>query len=123
MELFAKATKERLRFKIGKGTISTEDLWFIGMIELDKLAVALHKELESQETGSFLNPKKTDAKTQLEFDVVKYVLDARLENAQRAEKAAVTRAKNERIDKIIQRKRDEELENMSVEELEKLKAE
>lgn len=123
MELFAKATQQRLRFKIAKGTISTEDLWQIGMIELDKLAVRLHKELESQETGSFLNPKKTDTKTKLEFDVVKYVLDQRLAGAERAEKAAITRAKNQRIDEIIQRKKDEELESLSVEELEKLKSE
>ncbi len=123
MELFAKATKKRLRFKIAKGTVSTEDLWQLGMVELDKLAVRLHKELESQETGSFLNPKKKDEDLQLQFDVAKYVLDARLEYKQRAEKAQVTRAKNERIDRIIERKRDEELENMSVEELEKLKAE
>lgn len=122
MELFAKATKHRLRFSIGKGTITTEDLWQISMVELDKLAVRLHKDLEAQETGSFLNPKKRDDKAQLHFDVVKYVLDQRLEGAQRAEKAAVTRAKNERIDQIIQRKKDEELENMSVEELEKLKS-
>ncbi|WAI96162.1 hypothetical protein [Vibrio phage vB_VhaP_PG11] len=119
--IYKKASKQKLRFQTNKGTISVEALWDLPLTHLDAIAMELNKALEEKATGSFLNPAKVDEVLKLKFELVKDVLQTRVDNKLVAEKAAVTRAQNARIDELIAKKQDEKLASLSIEELEALK--
>lgn len=126
MEMFALAAKKKLRFTTSKGDISVEDLWDLPLTaegsrpNLDDIAKKLYKELKSGEEISFVAPKAAESKlaqVQVKFDIVKYVIDVRLAEAEAAKKAKDTRAKNQRILELLAQKDDAELAAKSREEL------
>lgn len=120
MDLFQKATRKKIRFVTSFGSITTEDLWDLSLEQLDAIAQDLHKAIKDGETVSFINaPETSDAykENKLKFDVVKSIIDIRLADKERAEKAAATRAKKQRIMALIEEKQDEDLKGKSAEEL------
>lgn len=126
MEMFALAAKKKLRFTTSKGDISAEDLWDLPLTaegnrpNLDDIAKKLYKELKSGEEVSFVAPKVAEsnmALVQVKFDIVKYVIDVKLSEAETAKKAKDTRAKNQRILELIAQKDDAEMAAKSREEL------
>lgn len=125
MHAFERATKSKLRFTTSQGRIfSVEDLWELPLASLDDIAKGLHKALEDNTPVSFIGEKvKADTKQQLRFDVVKRVIEVRLADAKRAEKAAKTRERNQRIMELIAQKDDEALAGKSKKELKKLLSE
>jgi hypothetical protein len=123
MTPFERATKQKLRFDTAVGRINVEDLWDIPLEQLDKLAQELHKEVESGEEVSFIEAKKPTAaftELKLKFDVVKRVIEVRLAAQKKAEKAAATKAKKQRLLALIEEKQDEELKGKSLDELQAL---
>ena len=44
--MYRKASKMKLRFITERGNLSVEDLWGLSLQDLDKVAIALDKELE-----------------------------------------------------------------------------
>jgi hypothetical protein len=123
MTPFERATKQKLRFDTSVGRISVEDLWDLPLEHLDKLAQALHKEVEAGEDVSFIEAKKPTAaftELKLKFTVVKRVIEVRMAAQKKAEKAAATKAKKQRILEIMEKKQDESLEGKSLEELQAL---
>jgi hypothetical protein len=123
MTPFERATKQKLRFDTALGRINVEDLWDIPLEQLDQLAQELHKEVESGEEVSFIEAKKPTAaftELKLKFDVVKRVIEVRLAAQKKAEKAAATKAKKQRLLALIEEKQDEELKGKSLDELQAL---
>jgi hypothetical protein len=121
MSIFERVTRRKLRFATDVGNASVEDLWDLDLVRLDKLAQTLHAAVQSETTVSFIDaPNQSEAyrEDKLRFDVVKRVIEVRLGDRDRAEKAATTRAKNDRIRELIAQKQDETLADKSVEELE-----
>ena len=125
MSIFERASKQKIRFGTAKGLLSTEDLWDIpleGSTSLDAIARDLNSQIKGEEEVSFVQTKSTaNATLALKFDIVKSVIASRLKQAESNEKAAATRTHNARIDNLIAKKKDEELENLSLEALEKLR--
>jgi hypothetical protein len=117
-ELFAQATKAKLRF----GNFSTEDLWDLSLKDLDKLAISIDSQLEGK-TKSFLeNPDPKEAKNQsqqrLALEVLKFVISVKqAENKARLE-ASAKKNQKEFLSSLLDKKRMEQLENLTVEEIE-----
>lgn len=119
-ELFLKATKQKLRFQTNRGLVTTEDLWDLSLDDLDSLARSLNKEIKEKGEESFIKTTKVDPKIKLSFEVAKSVIETKLADADKAQKAAATKEKNQKILALIARKKDAELEGLSLEELEEM---
>jgi hypothetical protein len=124
--IFEIASRQKLRFETAVGMISTEDLWSLPLtsnskVSLDSLAVALNKELKGSEE-SFVTSTKKDEVLKLKFDLVKHVIDVRMEENKKKTEELQRKAKLENIDSLIVQKQNEKLANLSLEELEALKA-
>ncbi len=119
MNNFEKATRLRLRFETSRGNLNVEDLWRLPLAELDKLAIALNKQLKESSEESFIKAKSKDNKLlELRFDIVKHIIETLLSEDEEKKKAADKRAKREQPLELIAKKKNQELEGKSLEELE-----
>lgn len=122
--MFEKASRLKLRFKIAAGLISTEDLWTLKLETLNTLAKELNKTIKTSSEEDFIKSRTGVSDQQkvdeLRFEIVKHVINVRLEELDAAENAKATRIQNAKINEIIAKKQDAALENMSVEELKAL---
>nr|DAE52001.1 MAG TPA: hypothetical protein [Bacteriophage sp.] len=119
MNNFEKATRLRLRFETSRGNLNVEDLWRLPLAELDKLAIALNKQLKESSEESFIKAKSKDNKLlELRFDIVKHIIETLLSEDEEKKKAADKRAKREQLLELIAKKKNQELEGKSLEELE-----
>lgn len=122
MNIFELATRKRYRYPF-HGIITTEDLWALNLEQLDEIYCTLKAEADKEvSTNSLLETRKTE-----EYDIlaskcwiVKYVFDVKQQEAKDREKAVENKEKKERILALIKDKQDEELKNMSAEELTKM---
>jgi hypothetical protein len=119
-ELYKRAAINKLRFTF-RGSISTEDLFSLDLKNLNKIAQSVHAELSKEENVSFLEEETNPADTtnRLRLEILKDVIKTKEANAKKATQAAATRSHNEKIRSLIAEKKDEELKNLSLEELEK----
>lgn len=119
MNNFEKATRLRLRFETSRGNLNVEDLWRLPLVELDKLAIALNKQLKESSEESFIKAKSKDNKLlELRFDIVKHIIETLLSEDEEKKKAADKRAKRGQLLELIAKKKNQELEEKSLEELE-----
>lgn len=128
-ELFIRASRIKLRFNTAIGLVSVEDLWDLPLssrndLNLDNIARDLHKQVkESDSDVSFVNATKVSnevKRTQMCFDIVKYIIEAKLAEREAAEARELNKAKKSRILEIIAKKQDSDLEGKTVEELNEL---
>lgn len=120
--MYKKASRLKLRFQTERGLLSVEQLWTLPMPELDALAVALEEQATAAGKKSFLTKKSdADAEAKLKFDIVLDILTTKVEEATANAAAKDTKAHNAKIDGLIAKKKDESLESMSIEDLEKLR--
>lgn len=123
--MFDVATRTKLRFETAVGLLSVEDLWDLplssvnGRPNLNDIAVALHHQMkEAAEVTSFVDDSaKPDETIQLRFDIVKHIIDAK--KADREERAASARKAElkRQLLEIVDRKQNQGLEALSLEEL------
>lgn len=126
MELFAKVTQKGLTFKTVKGTVSVQDLWQMPLtskngFDLDTVSREVLRKVRETQEDSLVSQVKTDTDEGLRLDVLKYIIEFKQGEIQRKEEAKVAESHNSRIDELIQRKKEEQLASMSIEELEKLR--
>lgn len=124
MELFEKATREKVRWETSKGLLSAEDLWDLSLPSLDTIAKAVNKKLKEESEESFISAKSSANETlELKLEVLKHIIGMKL-----AEKEA-TKSRMERLAKIRQLKElavskaNEQLASKSLEEIQKMIAE
>lgn len=127
MEMFAFATKKKIRFETSKGLFSVEDLWDLpltsdnGRPNLDDIAKGIYKAMKEGEEVSFVKSNAASNAAfnvlKTKFDIVKYIIDVKLAEAEAAKKAKETKARNQRILELIAQKKDEALASKSEEEL------
>jgi len=127
--MFEKASKMKLRFDTPRGAITVEDLWDLplsrGAVNLDSIAKDLYLRIKEEgEVESFVSkePKKIRTILQLGFDIVTHIIDVKLKNVDIAEKSAATKVKKQKILEIIANKKDEDLMNSDINDLEKMLA-
>lgn len=131
MNIFELATRQKLRFASAKGDLTTEQLWDLPLqntsptrdvkVDLDTLARSINHELKAQAEESFVSTKANPLKAQLELklEIVKHIIADKLAAAEKAKKASDNRAERERLLDVLKRKQDQELENLSPEEIQK----
>ena len=119
MNIFEAASRRNLRFAFG-GRISTEDLWVLPLVSLDKIYCDLRKEQKAFEEDSLLSETtKERSNVDLKIEIVTHVVKTLMEEAEARQNRAAARLKKDKILSIIEKKQDEGLESMSVEELQK----
>lgn len=122
MSIFEQASRLRLRFDL-QGQITTEQLWTANYDTLVEYEASLADTVESYgKTTRRVKTRRTKEQelNELRLAIVSHVLNVRDEEAEAAVKAAESKAQRENILELIQRKRNQALEQMSLEDLEKL---
>lgn len=124
--MFEKASKLKLRFSTTRGAITTEDLWDLPLtsangVSLDGIAKALNKQVKESEEESFVVAKSNKSSIlELQFEIVKHIINVRLDENARRKDLAAAKAQKEKILSVIEAKQDEELLGKSLDELKKL---
>lgn len=124
MDNFKLASQQKLRFATNKGVLSVEQLWDLTQTDLSNLCKSIKKTLKQNDNDddlSFLiDTSIVDIENQLRFDIAKDVyLTKKKENEEKRD-AIEAKEQKQKILSIIAKKKDESLENKSVEELEAL---
>lgn len=124
MSIFEKATKQKLRFNQLAGILTVEDVWDLPLtsrsgMSLDNLAKAINKAIKDEEEESFVvSRSKASEKLKLQFDIVKHIIEVKLEERDKRAKEQEAKARKEKIMEVLARKQDQGLEELSKEELE-----
>jgi hypothetical protein len=119
-EMFELASRNKIRFAY-KGWLSVEDLWDLGVQELDTIFKKLNATLKATKEESLLGPKnQADTDLELQVGIVRHIVEVKLAEQAAREDAANKKAKEQKILAIIADKQDESLKSMSVEDLKKM---
>lgn len=119
-KMFEYATRNKVRFPF-KGLISVEDLWDLTLTNLDSIYKTLNKQVKQSEEESLLNTKTTvDKELDVQIAIVKHIVAVKLAEQEAREKASAKKAQKQKIMAIIATKKDEALQNSSVEDLQKM---
>jgi hypothetical protein len=117
-DLFLKASRLKLRFKAHNGSITVEDLWDISLETLNLLAKALNKTLKESAEEDYIKVKPAANKElEIGFEIVKYVINTKLEEAAARKLAADKKALKQKIMGLMEEKKDQALSAKSLEEL------
>jgi hypothetical protein len=125
--IFEQASRTKLRINTTIGNLSVEDLWELPLtsankVNLDAIAVDLNRQIKATAEESFVKSAKKDEVLQLRFDIVKHIIETRVEENKAKTELKQRESQLSKIDDIIAKKKDAALENLSLEELEKLRA-
>lgn len=122
--MFEKASRLKLRFSTPQGTLSAEDLWDLPLTSnsnranLDDIAKGLNRKLKNADEESFVNkPKMSESVDRLAFEIVKHVIEVRLQENEEAVKAQANKARKRQILELIAEKQNAALSEKSIEEL------
>ncbi|MBQ1270176.1 MAG: hypothetical protein IJO51_08400 [Clostridia bacterium] len=116
-KMFETAVRQKYRYPF-KGMISTEDLWDLSLANLDAVFKVLNAEKKQSEEESLLSVK-SDKDTALDnkIAIVRYIVSVKLDEREKAAKAAEVKAQREKILSIMANKQEADLANKSIEEL------
>lgn len=127
--MYKKAFREKLRFNIGQGVWSTEALFEISMSSLKKVVEVTHKQLKELSKAedddlAFLESEVPTENKELElaklrFEIAKDVYVTRRDERTAASEDAKNAAEIKKLEEVLARRKEQELENLSSEELEK----
>lgn len=118
--IFEYATRNKVRFSF-RGLISVEDLWDLSLTNLDSIYKELNKQSKQSEEESLLNIKtQEDELLNVQIEIVKHIVSVKLAEKEAREKASAKKAQKQKIMSIIAVKQDEELQNSSIDELQKM---
>ena len=117
--MFDKASRLRLRFNY-KGVISTEDLWDLSLQELDFIYKGLMAQKKALNVDSLLTtPTPADDLLKLKLDIVRFVFNAKQDEADSRKAAAEKKAKKQKLLDVLSQKQDSALAEMSIEGIQK----
>lgn len=124
--LFLQATREKFRFESPKGDLSVEQLWDLPLtsrtgFDLDTVTKAVNADLKASNEESFVNVNNNPAVSRLQakLEVVKAIIEVKLAQAEATKKHAEKIAERQRLMEVLQSKKDQELQGLSVEEIER----
>lgn len=120
MELFALATRMKLRFNSVRGALTVEQLWSVPLtskdgFDLDAIAKGINAELKSLTEDSFVQIKSNPQKTTVEktLEVVKFVIATKLAEREENEKRVANAEKRRKLLDALAAQEDKELASMS----------
>lgn len=119
-KIFEVATRNKTRFPF-KGMISIEDLWDLSVQNLDLVFKTLNSQLKLSQEDSLLNQRtKHDEEIDIQIEIVKYIFDIKREEERVRLLAKEQKEKKQKIMEIIATKQDADLQNKSVDDLQKM---
>lgn len=127
-DIYKRASVLALTFPTAQGSLTVSDLWRIplqsvrGQTSLDEISKVIHKQLKNEDGNFSLidKDKKSDPRVQLQFDIIKDVIETRLLEREKKDNEKAEAERKQRIRGIIADKKHKNLLDMPVEELEKL---
>jgi hypothetical protein len=126
MSIFEKASRLKLRFDTPKGFLSVDDLWDlhlisdIGRANLDDIARDLNRQLKNTEVSFVRENQGADETLQLQFDIVKHIIDVRLAEQNAALAAKEKAERKQKILAIMSDKQEASLRGLPLEDLQRL---
>lgn len=125
MNKILEACKNKLRVTTSYGALGVEQLCDLSLSKLSTIIKEAKKEIQvdgKDDELSFLDDSiKIDQKAKLTFDVLKEIYIYKKEEETAKKDAAANKAYNEKIDSLIFKKQEAKLEELSVDDLLKLK--
>lgn len=123
--MYKQAAILKLRFETPKGLLSAEQLFDLSMTDLStsikRVNALLKKEQSTDDELAFLEGVDVvETQNSLRFKILKDVYLTKKEARDAAALDYEKKQKKQRIAELIAKKKDEELENKSIEELEKM---
>lgn len=122
--IFQQASRLKLRFQTARGFLNTEQLWELSLPSLDQMYIHLEEELGTASNKGLIKNRtatKEDEILKLKLDILSEVFNTLTNEKEAKEERKAIQSQNARIDELIARKKDEDLANMSIEQLEKLR--
>lgn len=118
---FENATRKKYRYPSDRGLLNTEQLWDLGLDALNKVWQNLRADMKEASAESLL-VTRSDAETEAaeKAEIVKSIFEYKVAMRDRAKKAADTKAEKEKLMAVLERKQTAALENLSVDELQKM---
>lgn len=126
MDLFERGTRENVHFDTPNGQLIINHLWNLPLqsktkVNLDDIAKELYRQIKESETISFVSDKTPENDLlQLKFDIVRHIINVRLDEQKRNMENAINEEKRQQIKEIIKLKKEKELLDLPIEELEKM---
>lgn len=125
-QLFIQASREQLRFQSEKGLLTTEDLWSLSLVSLDKMAVNINSTLSDSGTSFLKNTNSRETKEtkaqKLRLEILKTVITIKQEENEAKKTKAEKESKKAFFKELIHEKELEELKGMSKEDIQKMLA-
>lgn len=118
--IFEYAVENKLRFPF-KGSIAVEDLFDLSVESLDLIYKSLNRERTKVNEDSLLKSKSVeDTVLSVKIEIVKYIVAKKLAQIEVNKLAIEKKEKKNKILEVLARKQDESLQNMSIEDLQKM---
>lgn len=126
MNMFEQASRLKLRFAVGtRVNLTVENLWDLPLTnvkgeDLDHIAIELQEKLSTNEK-SFVVQQSKNKETQLnqlKFDIVKYIIDVRLEEQKVANLERQRAQEISTLKELQKQAKIRDLQNLSSEEIE-----
>ncbi len=124
ISVFEQASRVKLRFASPQGLLCVDDLWDLPLTSktnranLDDIARSYSRELKTQGEESFVTkPARKDKVLMLGFEIIKRIIEVRLDENKATKDAAEKAAKKQKLLGLLVKKQDEKLGDMSEEEL------
>lgn len=118
--MFEYATRNKVRFPF-KGQISVEDLWDLRADDLDTVFKTLNRQVKQSKEESLLTTKTAeDTALDIQIAIVKHIFDIKTQEANARLLDKERRAQKQKIMAILANKQEQELQNKSVDELQKM---
>ncbi|APC44506.1 hypothetical protein [Pseudoalteromonas phage PH357] len=121
--IFEQITRKGLTFSTVKGNISVQELWQLPLkgrngFDLDTVSRDLLSKVKASSEESLVETvNNVDSDDELRLEVLKVVVNTLKAEQEARVNAEQARSHNEKIDQLIARKQEQELEGKSVEEL------
>lgn len=118
INIFERATRNKLRFATNRGQLSVEEIWDLSLTSLDVIAKAVNKQLKEEDEESFIGKKTSKSSdNSLRLEVLKYVIGVKMEEADKASARAANREQRRFLEGLLEKKKLDKLEGMSLEEI------
>ena len=126
MNIFEQATRLKLRFAVGtRVNLTVENLWDLPLTnvkgeDLDHIAIELQEKLSTNEKSFVVQQSKSKETqvNQLKFDIVKYIIDVRLEEQKVANLERQRAQEIATLKELQKQAKIRDLQNLSSEEIE-----
>jgi hypothetical protein len=124
--MFEVATRAKVRFPSTKGPLSVEQLWDVPLrsrdgFDLNAIAKSINGELKAASEENFVDSAKNpaQAKIELQLDLVKFIIQSKLDDEEEAKNRADRKAKREKLLEALSKKQDDALGNLSEAQIKK----